>query len=73
MFARFTVGDGMKNYDIWFNLAHPANLVVAANSQEEAKDIAEDILVNMNRDELMERIEYAIDFMGVQVVNVDEI
>lgn len=63
----------MKNYDIWFNLAHPANLVIEARSAEEAKDIAEDILADMDRDELMERIEYAIDFMGAEVVDVNEI
>lgn len=63
----------MKNYDVWFNLAHPANFVIEAKSAEEAKDVAEDILANMDSKELMQRIKDAIDYMGVEVVDVDEL
>ena len=54
----------MKNYDVWFNLAHPANFVIESKSAEEAKDVAEDILANMDSKELMQRIKDAIDYMG---------
>lgn len=63
----------MKNYDVWFNLGHPANIVIEAKSAEEAKEIAEDLLADMDHDELMERISNAIDFGGVQVVDVEDI
>lgn len=63
----------MKNYDIWFNLAHPANLVIEAKSAKEAKDVAEDILADMDSDELLRRIKDAIDYMGVEVVEVEEL
>ena len=63
----------MKNYDIWFNLAHPANFVIEAKSVEEAKDLAEDLLADMDADELMRRIKDAIDYMGVKVVEVEEL
>lgn len=57
----------MKNYDIWFNLEHPATFVVEANSEEEAREIAEDILAEMDDDELMRRIKDAIDYMGLRI------
>ena len=63
----------MKNYDIWFNLAHPANFVIEAKSAKEAKDIAEEILSDMDADELMRRIKDAIDYMGIEVVDVEEL
>jgi hypothetical protein len=62
----------VKNYDIWFNLAHPANLVVEAKDAKEANDIAEDILANMDKNELMDRIRNAVDYMGVEVVCVEK-
>lgn len=63
----------MKNYDIWFTLEHPANFVVGANSEEEAKEIAEYLLADMDDDELMRRIKNAIDYMGLKIVNVERI
>lgn len=63
----------MKNYDVWFTLAHPANFVIEARSAEEAKDVAEDILADMDSKELMQRIKDAIDYMGVEVIDVDEL
>ena len=63
----------MKNYDVWFNLSHPANIVIEARSEEEAKDIAEEMLVNMDRSELLDRIVAALDYQGVEVVDVENI
>ena len=63
----------MKNYDVWFNLEHPANFVVEAKSAEEAKEIAEEILANMDHDELMNRINDAINYMGVKIVSVEDL
>ena len=63
----------MKKYDIWFTPEHPANIVVEANSMLEAKEIAEEILCNMEHKELMRRIADAVDFMGVKVDYVEEI
>lgn len=62
----------MKNYDVWFNLEHPANIVVEANSEKEAKEIAEELLCEMDQDEILERIANAIDYQGLKVVFVEE-
>ena len=63
----------MKNYDVWFTLAHPANFVIEAKSTIEAMEIAEDLLADMDQDELLERIVAAIDFVGLKVEYVEEI
>lgn len=63
----------MKNYDVWFNLAHPANIVIEAKSAKEAKEIAEELLAEMDQDELLERIVNAIDYQGVKIVDVEDI
>ena len=62
----------MKNYDVWFSLECPANFVVEANSVKEAKEVAEDVLDNMDEDELMELIKNAIDYMGLKIVKVEK-
>lgn len=63
----------MKKYDIWFIPECSANIVVEANSYEEAREIAEDVLNNMESEELMRRIGDAVDFMGVKIDYIDEI
>lgn len=63
----------MKNYDIWFTLEYPANFVIEANSKKEAKEIAEELLAEMDDDELITRIKNAIDYMGLKIVNVERI
>lgn len=63
----------MKKYDIWFMPECSANIVVEANSYEEAREVAEEILCNMESEELMRRIGDAIDFMGVKIDYIDEI
>ena len=62
----------MKNCDVWFTLESPAVIVVEADSKEKAKEIAEELLADMDHDELIERISNAIDFMGVKVTKVTE-
>lgn len=63
----------MKNYDVWFTLAHPANFVIEAKSETEAIAIAEDLLADMSQKELLERIVAAIDYMGLKIDYVEEI
>lgn len=63
----------MKMYDVHFKPACPACIVVEANSMLEAKEIAEDVLCDMDPKELMRRIADAVDFMGVEVDYVEEI
>ena len=62
----------MKNYDVWFTLEHPASIVVEAESEDEAEDIAAELLMDMNHDDLMERINNALDFAGIKIVRVTE-
>lgn len=60
-------------YDVYFRISHPACIVVEAKSENDAKDIAEHILENMEDKELMERLCNAMDFDGLEIVNVEEI
>lgn len=63
----------MKNYDVWFTLARPANFVIEAESEAEAIETAEDLIAEMSQEELLERIVAAIDYMGLKVDYVEEI
>ena len=63
----------MKNYDVWFTLKYPANIVIEAESEKEAKEIAEDLLAEMDQDKLLEKIVAAIDYIGLKVESVEEI
>ena len=58
-----------KMYDVYFTLEHPAVVLLEADSKEEI----EDILLDMDDDELLERIKNAIDFMGVRITNIEEV
>lgn len=62
-----------KLYDVYFMPECSANIVVEANSYEDAREKAEEILNNMESKELMRRIEDAVDFMGVKIDYIDEI
>lgn len=60
-------------YDVYFRIKYPACMVVEANSEDEAKEIAEDLLMDMDDKELMERLCAAMNFDGFEVVNIEEI
>lgn len=60
-------------YDVYFRIKYPACMVVAASSEDEAKEIAEDLLMDMDDKELMERLYAAMNFDGFEVVNIEEI
>ena len=62
-----------KKYDVWFMPECSACVVVEANSYQEAREKAEEILCNMESEELMRRIADAVDFMGVRIDYIDEI
>lgn len=62
----------MKKYDVWFTLEHPAVIVVEAESEDEAEDIASELLMDMDYDDLMERISNALDFAGIKIARVTE-
>lgn len=63
----------MKKYDVWFTPECSACVVVEANSIEEARGVAEEVLNNMKSEELMRRIADAVDFMGVKIDDIEEI
>ena len=63
----------MKKYDVWFTPECSACVVVEANSIEEAREVAEEVLNNMESEELMRRIADAVDFMGVKIDDIEEI
>ena len=56
-------------YDVYFTLAQPAVISIEANSENEAMEK----LQNVDRSELIERVQNTIDFMGVEPLFVDEI
>ncbi len=63
----------MKKYDVWFMPECSACFVVEANSYEEAREVAEEMLCNMESEELMSRIADAVDFMGVKIDDIVEV
>ena len=63
----------MARYDVWFSIAHPANLVIEAESPGEAKDIAQSILEEMDDKELMRKLKKTIDFEGLKIQYVEEV
>ena len=63
----------MKRYDVWFSNAHPANFVVEADSLNEAKDIAQSIIEEMDDTELMRKLKEAMDFDGLKIDYIQEI
>lgn len=63
----------MARYDVWFTIAHPANLVIEAESSGEAEDIAQSILEEMDDKELMRKLKEAIDFEGLKIQYVEEV
>lgn len=60
-------------YDVYFRLKHPAVMVVEADSEDEAKDIAEDLLADMDQHDIVERLIAAMEFDGLEVEKVEEI
>lgn len=58
-----------KLYDVYFALSTPANMVIEAEDQESAEEALQD----MTSDELIERIHDAVDYMGVEITDVQEI
>lgn len=63
----------MARYDVWFSIAHPANLVIEADSPGDAMDIAQSMLENMEDKELMRKLKEAMDFNGLKIDSVEEI
>ena len=57
-----------KLFEIYFTLEEPASVVVEARDEGEA----EEILYDMTRKELLERIASALE-MGVEIVEIEEI
>ena len=58
-----------KIYDVYFTLAQPAVIAIEANSEDEAMEK----LQNIDSNELLERVQNAIDFMGVEPLFVDDL
>lgn len=63
----------MAKYDVWFEIEHPACIVIEASDAHEARRIAEDALSNMDRKELQRRFMDALDYMGMRIVCVEHI
>lgn len=59
-------------YDVYFRIKYPACMVVEASSEDEAREIAEDLLINMDDDELMHRLIDAMNYYGFEIENVEE-
>lgn len=62
-----------KLYDVYFiPIAHPCICVEAENA-ELAKEIGEELLVNMDKKDILERIANAMDLCGNKVTLVERI
>lgn len=58
-----------KMYDVCFTLAEDACVTVEANNEAEAELFFE----HMTKDELIERIRDAVEFMGVEISYIEEV
>lgn len=63
----------LKNYDVYFTLQSPACVLVEASSEKEAREIAEDILMDMSQEELVERLLAAVAFDGLKVQYIEKV
>jgi hypothetical protein len=63
----------LKGYDVYFTLQSPACVLVGAYSEEEAREQAEEILMNMSKDELTDRLLAAVDFDGLKIKYIEEV
>lgn len=57
-----------KLFEIYFTLAESASVVIEARDEDEA----EEILYDMTRKELLERIASALE-MGVEITEIEEL
>lgn len=55
-----------KLYEVYFTLAEPASIVIAAKDEDEA----EEIFCQMSNKEIMERIVNALE-MGVEIEEIE--
>ena len=58
---------------MYFTLQSPACVLIEASSKKEAREIAEDILMDMSREELVERLLSAVDFDGLKVQYIEKV
>ena len=63
----------LKGYDIYFTLNSPACVLVGAYSKKEAREVAERMLENMSKEELIGRLLAAVDFDGLKITYIDEV
>ena len=63
----------LKGYDVYFTLQSPACVLIGAYSEEEAREQAEEVLMNMSRDELIDRLLAAADFDGLKIKYIEEV
>ena len=63
----------LKGYDVYFTLNSPACVLVGAYSKKEAREVAERMLENMSKEELIGRLLAAVDFDGLKITYIDEV
>ena len=62
-----------KLYDVYFiPIAHPC-ICVEAKDAKSAKEIGEELLANMDKEDILERIANAMDLCGNKVTFVERI
>lgn len=63
----------LKGYDVYFTLQSPACVLVGAYSEEEAREEAEKVLMNMSKRELIDRLLAAVEFDGLEIKYIEEV
>lgn len=57
-----------KLFEVYFTLSEPASVVIAANDEDEAEEIFE----QMSKEEIVERILNALE-MGVEIEEIEDL
>ena len=62
-----------KLYDVYFRPAQDAAITIKVEQGQDVEEVAEEVINSMTRDELIDRLMNAVHFMGVEVVEIEEV
>lgn len=62
-----------KLYDVYFRPTQDAVVTIRVEQGQDAEEIAEEVINSMTRDDLIDRLMNAIHFMGIEIVEIEEV
>ena len=62
-----------KLYDVYFKPTQDAVITIKVEQGQDVEEIAEEVINSMTREDLIDRLMNAIHFMGIEIVEIEEI